>query len=708
MLLLCTINLQAQWALGDIVFTAYQSDALSNPSGENDQFTFLLLRDVSSGEQIEFTENGWLAAGGFRTGENTVTFTFGLDLPAGTEVSIDASLAAKLADDSSAGTVTGNGLALSTSGDQIFAYDPANTPSVSNQTGFIAAIHMNGAWDADATSTTTSAKPAIFDTLANSAFNIEPEADNGIFNCASGATIKGVPSVLRANIHNSSNWNTTNLNDNGDQPSNCGFEVVFVWNGATDNDWSNSLNWMAGETPTSGYGVLIPSTGVTNFPTINSPASVKFINIASGASLIANASVTGDATYTRNLPTTNWYLVSAPVAGETQEDIIANHAFATGSGSNIGIGAFSNNGTSPWVYATASSTGPLVAGSGVSMKLAAAGDISITGTINSSDINFPIATGTRNNFNLVGNPFTAYVNSATFTSANTSLLSEETVWLWDGTQYVTYNAVSPIQIAPSQGFFVNASGSGNVTFTTSNQSHQASDTFMRQNLDKLELITQSDSNISNTKVFFVDNKTTGFDNGYDSSMFGGTTQNFAVFTELLSNNDGKKLAIQTLPKNDIETRVIPVGIIADAGKQITFSVNNVNLPTGISIYLEDRETGEFYNLSENSTSINIENSLNGAGKFYLHLSANRLSTDDIIKNNNDISIYKSNSNEITISGLQAKGNVLVYSLIGKEVFKTTVNSNGYSKISTPTLPAGVYIVKVTSEKGTKTQKLIFK
>ena len=63
-------NTKAQFALGDIAFTTYNADG-------NDEFSFVLLRNVSVGEQIAFTENGWKGDGtGFRTGENTCILTF--------------------------------------------------------------------------------------------------------------------------------------------------------------------------------------------------------------------------------------------------------------------------------------------------------------------------------------------------------------------------------------------------------------------------------------------------------------------------------------------------------------------------------------------------------------------------------------------------------------------------------------------------------
>ena len=214
----------AQWALGDIAFTGYQGDNTGNPSGEQDEFSFVLLRDVTSGEAISFTENGWLTAGGFHATENTITLTFASNYLCGSQISIHTASTSAL--DSTGGTVggiTGSGLSFSISGDQIFAYDPGNMPtSNANQSGFIAAIHMNGAWNSPyqvGDSATGSDKPSIFDTLAGSSLFFSSEVDNAIYNCSVTA---GNPVALRAAIHNQANWNV----DNGtpfDQPAPCTF-----------------------------------------------------------------------------------------------------------------------------------------------------------------------------------------------------------------------------------------------------------------------------------------------------------------------------------------------------------------------------------------------------------------------------------------------------------------------------------------------------
>ena len=82
---------------GDLAIVQYNS-------GTTDSFSFVFARDVEAGTVVNFTDNGWLAAGGFRLGEGTVTYTAP---PGGI----------------TGGTViTLTGLNLDDAGDQIIAY----------------------------------------------------------------------------------------------------------------------------------------------------------------------------------------------------------------------------------------------------------------------------------------------------------------------------------------------------------------------------------------------------------------------------------------------------------------------------------------------------------------------------------------------------------------------------------------------------------
>jgi hypothetical protein len=192
---------EAQFASADIAFTTINCDA-------PDDFSFVLLRAVSIGEQISFTDQGWLAPpGGFNGTETTITLTFITNYNCGMQIFVNGTNA-RDETSASAATVTGTALNLSGLGDQIFAYDPANPPtSDANQSGFVAAIQNNGAWDADALSGTTSAQPSFFTDGVNS-ISINPEQDNAQYNCS--VTSGDAATVLGPAIFNLANWNSTN------------------------------------------------------------------------------------------------------------------------------------------------------------------------------------------------------------------------------------------------------------------------------------------------------------------------------------------------------------------------------------------------------------------------------------------------------------------------------------------------------------------
>ena len=70
-----------QLSPGDIAIVGYDTD---NP----DDLTFVVLRDFDAGTIINFTDNGWLSAGGFRPGEGTVTYMAATAVTAGTAITL--------------------------------------------------------------------------------------------------------------------------------------------------------------------------------------------------------------------------------------------------------------------------------------------------------------------------------------------------------------------------------------------------------------------------------------------------------------------------------------------------------------------------------------------------------------------------------------------------------------------------------------------
>ena len=202
---------------GDIAFSGYTS------TSAGDDFSFVLLRNIGTGTQINFTNNGWLSTNVFRTGEETVTWTSNASYPAGTEIVISG-LTATLAAGGSAGTVTGTALGLNPTGDQILAYrGTAASPT------FITAIHMNvytaaggdpvtttaAAWDGTANNINASALPTGLTTGFNAIWigtqgvSSSERLNARYGNCANPATF-GAISILRSALNNQANWSSDN------------------------------------------------------------------------------------------------------------------------------------------------------------------------------------------------------------------------------------------------------------------------------------------------------------------------------------------------------------------------------------------------------------------------------------------------------------------------------------------------------------------
>ena len=171
----------------DIALVGFFSDGTT---AGTDTFAFVILADLS-GETINFTDNGWLSTGAFRTGEGIVSYTVPAGTPIGTVV-----------------TLPGAGVFnLSTGGDQIIAF----TGTLATPTAILFALDFANAqgWDATAADTNTSAVPTGLSDGVNA---LSFATDNGAY---SGSTT-GTRAQILTNIANAANWT---LNEAAPGPS---------------------------------------------------------------------------------------------------------------------------------------------------------------------------------------------------------------------------------------------------------------------------------------------------------------------------------------------------------------------------------------------------------------------------------------------------------------------------------------------------------
>ena len=483
------------------------------------------------------------------------------------------------------------------------------------------------------------------------------------------------------------------------------------------------------------------STTLTNTGTIevNSSSALYGSIILSGTYTESGAGVINYRRYVAS--TTTWDLIGPPLSGYDIEDFIdQNTDIATGNGSGAGasgeyaVGVYTNtaaayNAGNSWQNYTSSnydSAGNLEPGKGYQMATTGGSEIKFTGNVETGNVTEAIVNnegGTQNQndgtkWNLVSNPYPTYITVSDFLSANTSVLhaAHQTVWGWGGSSYTAYNSASGANIAPGQAFMVGAVGpntnSSTLTFTTSMHTSAGSDDFISGDImddNRAELFIEMDQNeiVRHTELYFLDDMTDGLDPSYDS----GTLElaNNSIYTRLVDYSLDTDFIIQSLAYSEMWDKVIPIGINALGGDEMTIGISHRTTPADLNIYLEDTEEGTFTNLLEGDFVMTPASDLSGAGRFFIHMSADTMSNEDV--STSLLNAYKEvDASYITIEGLATQTNetkVSLYNILGREVLSTTLNNNMNTQtISTVGLSAGIYVIELESGTDRLTKKLL--
>jgi hypothetical protein len=459
------------------------------------------------------------------------------------------------------------------------------------------------------------------------------------------------------------------------------------------------------------------------------------------------AGASGVINYNRHISNlSTWDLISVPVSdlsissfaqGET--DLATNGAqYAIGTYTNTTAAASAGNTWQNYTTGTAPSAGNFIpakgyqmaakgtnSGSGVGAEMTFSGKPN-TGTIPISITNAETGNGSDNDpadgsrFNLVGNPYPSFISVSAFLTANSSILGNghEAVYGWNGSSYTTYNSASGAYIAPGQGFMVGAdSGSATLSFTTGMQStgNTSMDDFISgdQLEDRAELfLGYSSSEYSNkTEIYFLENTTDLLDIAYDAVTI-DFDHNNGIHTRLLDGpSDNRNFVIQSLSYSEMNDKVIPLVINGFANEEFSVSILHRTTPADINIYLEDTFLNTITNLKDEDFVLNPISDLSGAGRFYIHLTEDTMSTIDV--SSNLLNAYKdANSDFITVEGLSSQEgivNISLFNILGSKVLKTSFdNSLNQRVISTQAISQGIYVIELESSGRRVTKKILIK
>lgn len=504
---------------------------------------------------------------------------------------------------------------------------------------------------------------------------------------------------------------------------------------------------------------VAPSTtlGVVNSLTLESQSDSYSSFIFNGTKFANGTAVGGPIRYNRfvnaNSGATGNDLISPPLTGQgwlnflnfgDNKNRMLNNGGTT-PGRRYSFGPF-NKSTGAYLSWADNTSATLISGTGYRAATSAGTTLTFSGDVRTNAVPVTLTFGGSafQDWNLVGNPYPSYVSIADFLGfildtgdlpgpeddvLNISLFSDGSGMYGydgdasDGWDVITLANAGSRLLAPGQGFLVpadpdGATGGGGtvlsgIRFDPSMRTTGSSDDFISgrsadtdaPSFFKLKAFTSAKSYM--TQFYFNNTSSLGLDHGYDGKIL-GTAPNFALYSELVEDNTGLKMALQSLNLSDLSsTTVIPLGVNANAGEQLTFSIIENSLPSDVEIYLEDTETNTFTLLNSSDYILTPSLNLSGTGRFYLRFETTALSVTETTLA--DLSIYANPSNKtIIIDGVIGKSTMAqIYDIQGRLVQKQQLSSATRTQsIDASNLSAGVYVVQIANGTQNKTQKVV--
>lgn len=551
----------------------------------------------------------------------------------------------------------------------------------------------------------------------NTAGSASVNAGTGIATLAFSTSALGVGSfVIRADFggFNGNPASSSNPSSNGTLTiSNPGFN----WEGDVSANWNTAGNWSTNMVPTAVNNVNIPS-GMPRWPHITSnsafPSECYSLNIADGAMITIDAgkalSVIGtmtnntgtggfiiesggsflnkspgvSATVKCSISGNQWHLISSPVAEAVSGMFSGKYLQEHNESTNLYTD----------ITSTSAALTPM---QGFALWGDASGfTATYVGTLNAGRQSFSTTfSDAQFGWNLAGNPYPSPIDWDAGSGWTKSAVNNATYVHVDEATWAAYIGGAGTNggsryIAPGQGFFVRASGSGALSMTDDVRVQQPA-TFYKTSegaLNNLVRLEVSGNNYKDETVLrFLPEATDEFDGSYDAHKLFGAIYEAAQLYSL----GGTELAINTLP----ETSSVPLGMRAGAEGIYTIAATEVNDFSAIS--LEDTKTGIFTNLLSGSYSFSFSPG-ESEQRFILHFGT--LSVDET--ENSAAVIYSGKGNVFIELKDNIKADIYIYALSGQLVSKTP-SAKGKNIIRLAN--TGNYIVKVVSNQSAIVKKV---
>jgi hypothetical protein len=470
-----------------------------------------------------------------------------------------------------------------------------------------------------------------------------------------------------------------------------------------------NLTVNAGTTLTVGSGQTVTVGGALTYSgaTIEVLTGGSFVQTTTSTSITSSTASRFRVVRTDGKNAVGYNLISSPVGGETFNSIGVANPFPNNRFRYNPLGGAGAR----WVAML--DTDALARGVGYTFVPGSAANTltfenttdGVAGQPGNGNLSVPLTFG-GDNFNLVGNPYPSPIGLQAFLAANSGTTTG-TAWIWNdnnnatGTgSYAAHNNVTPaIQAAVGQGFFVQASAAGNANFTNALRA-AGNPTFFRDEhpMQRFQLqVTNAQGSTDQVWAAFGEQFTTGFEPGYDAEKFEGATD-----VSLAARVQGERLAIAALPQASAQVFQLPLTLLAKKAGAYTFAAQPVDSPTDKPLFLEDRQTGEFYYLEVGRAhSLNL---LPGhyQDRFYLRMASEV--AGQAPQTGRAVAAYAFGRDLFVQVAEVAE--VGIFNLMGQPVQRfTNLQPDSLRRLNAGVPTTGVYLVRVTTPSGTHEKRV---
>jgi hypothetical protein len=428
--------------------------------------------------------------------------------------------------------------------------------------------------------------------------------------------------------------------------------------------------------------------------------------------------------YNRSVTGNKLHLIASPLINVAIDDFVLNSPLAIdpNNANNLGLAFYNNNNSVLDFYQAGSvGSGNFINGKGYGVLTSENTILNFTGKLKDTNLeNYPIVENT-NGWNLIGNPYPAFLNANSDANATENILTENidnldpvaaNIYLWNPNTN-TYNPIGNGQfaayISPGQAFFVKSKiGGGVININKTFQTHRGEVLFFKNEASNKIILELTDNTlIANTTIAFNETMTNGLDVSFDAAVFDGLPNTFSLYTQLKESHSETPFAIQYLPEINDNTTSVNVGVFHDQEKELSLQLKEINLDPNKFVYLEDKVTNIFTNLKENNVyTFTHTPANNGVNRFEIHIQSSALSIQNLATLH--LNIYKKDANTLQINGLVDESQLSIFDMNGKTILQNKKVSPTESSVSIPKVSSGLYIIKIIDKNGKQlTKKMIF-